>query len=98
MYKARRATEIVEGHFKEDFGFSAAHIRFTQSGEGVLYAIALGAPEEREMHIKSLGKSALKVERVQLLGHAGDHLFSQSDDFLSTTLPDGNLINIASCL
>ncbi len=90
-------TKVEEGAFKEDFGFSAADIRFTQSKDGsALYAIALGWPESGKLNIKSLGESAIK--RVELLGCDSEIEWTQSADGLQVTLPSTRVSPIACSL
>jgi alpha-L-fucosidase len=90
------------GHFKEDFAFSAADIRFTQSKDGrTLYAIALGWPADGTLTIRALAAPAAgagKVERVELLGHAGALAFAQTAGGLRVTLPGTPLSTIACAL
>jgi alpha-L-fucosidase len=79
-------TRTDPGHFKEDFGFSADDIRFTQSRDGkAIYALALGWPESGTLRIASL--SGHPVERVELLGYRGKIAFQQTPGGLSVTLP-----------
>ena len=67
VYGEGKAT-VTGGHFKEDFGFSAEDIRFTQSKDGrTLYALALGVPAS-DVTIKALGQAAKPVASVKLLG------------------------------
>lgn len=59
----------VGGHFREDFGFSAKDVRYTQSKDGkTLYAFALGWPEGPLTLESILVKQAPETARVQLLG------------------------------
>ena len=93
------AIETVEGHFKEDFGFSAADIRYTQSKDGsAVYATALGKPEDGKFHLKSLGSAAFEIKSVRLLGHEGELSFTQTEDALTVSAPEIELSDIASCL
>ncbi len=97
------ATRTAEGHFKEDFAFTAEDIRFTQSKDGrTLYAIALGWPANGRLTITSLATPASRgygrVERVELLGHAGTLAFRQTPEGLSVTLPAQPLNPIACAL
>jgi alpha-L-fucosidase len=63
-------TKVVAGHFKEDFAYSAADIRFTAKG-GALYAILMGVPSG-DVRITSLGTGSklagAPVAGVSLLG------------------------------
>jgi alpha-L-fucosidase len=57
---------VSGGAFKEDFGFSAADVRFTRSKDGkTVYAIALGVPAE-PVRIASLADE--KIAAIALLG------------------------------
>ena len=69
---------VSGGHFKEDFGFSAADIRFTTKA-GVLNAICLGVPAG-EVRIKSL--AGHKVSAVRLLGSDGPVKWEQGGEGL----------------
>jgi alpha-L-fucosidase len=94
---ATKATKTTEGHFKEDFGFSADDIRFTQSKDGkTLYAIALGWPESGRLDITSL--AGHPVERVELLGYRGKITHTQAADGLHVTLPAQPVSQIACTL
>jgi alpha-L-fucosidase len=97
------ATRAAEGHFKEDFAFTAEDIRFTQSKDGrTLYAVALGWPANGRLTIKSLAAPASRgynrVERVDLLGHAGKLAFTQTPEGLTVMLPAQPLNPIACAL
>jgi alpha-L-fucosidase len=78
------------GAFKEDFKYSANDIRFTTKG-ATLYAIALGWPEENTLLIRSLAAAGdatqNKIDKVELLGRAGELKFSQSTNGLAVELP-----------
>ena len=96
-------TQTEGGHFKEDFGFSAADIRFTQSKDArTLYAIALGWPADGQLRIQSLGRSSdnggNQIDRVELLGSAGKIAFKQTAEGLLVTLPAQPLSQIACTL
>jgi alpha-L-fucosidase len=95
-------TKTDEGHFKEDFAWTAADIRFTQSKDGkTLYATALGWPADGELRIQSLaktGSSPNRIDRVQLLGHNGKIDFQQSADALIVKLPAQPVSAIACTL
>ena len=62
-------SKATGGHFKEDFVYSGADIRYTAKG-GVLYAIALGWPGERVVLTSVRVKSAGPAASVKLLGRA----------------------------
>ena len=60
--------KIQGGMFNEgSLRYTAKDIRFTTKGE-VLYAIALGWPEDRKLVVKSLAKLAGAISAVSLLG------------------------------
>lgn len=92
-------TRTDSGHFKEDFGFSAADIRFTQAKDGsALYATALGWPEDGTLTIRSLAGDAHRVARVELLGHDGALAITPSTEGLRVTLPERPTSTIACTL
>jgi alpha-L-fucosidase len=66
--------------------FTAEDIRFTSRGQ-YLYAILLGWPDSRKVHIKSLSSASGLVDTVQLLGTPGLLEKSQSTDGLLVNLP-----------
>ena len=72
-----------EGHLR----YTARDIRFTTKGD-VLYAIALGWPEDRRLTIRLLAAAAGKITGVTLLGHSGDLAWSQTAEGLVVTLPE----------
>jgi len=80
------------GHFNERryTAMGASDIRFTTRGP-VLYAIALGRPEDGRLLVRSLGRlpegEQGTVTDVRLLGHAGDVAWKQTDEGLAVTLP-----------
>ncbi len=79
-------THAEGGHFKEDFAYSAADIRFTTKGD-TLYAIALGRPADGILKVKSLAAPAGQISDVSVLGCEGKPLWRQSADALEVTLP-----------
>jgi len=83
-------TVMKAGHFKEDFPFAPADIRFTTKA-GKLYALTLGVPTE-QIRIKSLGKDApfatRPVAEVRLLGYDGKLAWSQQADALVIEAPE----------
>jgi alpha-L-fucosidase len=91
------AVKVRGGHFAEDYKYNAREIRFTtqrRSGEEgpVLYAIALGWPEDRTITIHSLPKAIPKenfnkITSVSLLGYNGKLYWKQNYDGLIVTLP-----------
>ncbi len=75
------------GAFKEDFGFSAKDIRFTQSKDGhTVYAIALGLPEG-EVKLRAMAKDKVKVSKVQLLGSNEKLVWKQESEGLVIQKP-----------
>jgi alpha-L-fucosidase len=68
--------------------FGEDKIRFTTKGK-TLYAITLGWPgKEAIIPALAKGKVAGKVEKINLLGHAGALEFSQDESGLQVTMPD----------
>ena len=71
--------------------FQSKDIRFTTKGK-VLYATALGWPEDGKITIKSLAKGSEsypnQVKSVQLLGSTKPVVFSQTADGLTVTIPE----------
>jgi alpha-L-fucosidase len=91
------AVKVRGGHFAEDFKYNAHEIRFTtqrRSGEEgpLLYAIALGWPEDHTITVHSLGKRAgdniNNITSVSLLGYDGKLDWKQTADGLIVTLPE----------
>jgi alpha-L-fucosidase len=79
------------GHFHEDFKYTAKDIRFTTKG-GVLYAIALGWPEDGKLVVKSLANTGEnKINQVSLLGSKAKLSWTQTSQGLLVTLPDQKL-------
>lgn len=78
------------GAFKEDFAYSAKDIRFTTKGP-VLYAIALGWPQDGKLLVHSLARSAEgaspAIRSVSLLGSTEPLAWKQSPEGLEVTLP-----------
>jgi alpha-L-fucosidase len=78
------------GAFNEKFDFSAKDIRFTTQGK-TLYAIALGWPADHKILIHSLAQTddAVQntIQKIELLGHAGELKFSQTKDGLAVEIP-----------
>ncbi len=86
-------TKTEEGHFKEDFAFSGADVRYTQSKDGKsVYALAMGAPAGGVMRMRALKKSGgvNQVAKVEILGQ-GPVKFEQTADALTVTLPPAAL-------
>src|SRR5205807_735744 len=71
------------GSFKEDFKYSSKDVRFTTRGP-VLYAIALGWPEDNTLTIRSLakpdGEAINHITDIKLLGYKGKIEWTQSPD------------------
>ena len=87
-FLAKSPRKLQGGKFNEGtLRYTAQDIRFTTKGE-VLYAIALGWPEDRRLAVRSLAAAAGKITGVTLLGHSGDLPWSQTADGLIVTLPD----------
>ncbi len=84
------AVRAKGGSFKEDFTYTAGDIRFTTKG-ATLYAYALGWPTDGKLAIRSLARPAdgngNRIERIELLGHAGELSFTQTAEALVVTLP-----------
>jgi alpha-L-fucosidase len=78
------------GSFSEKFNFTAKDIRFTTKGK-TLYAIALGWPKNNNLLIRSLAQTddatRNKIEKVEMLGHAGELKFMQTKDGLAVEIP-----------
>ncbi len=85
------AVKVRGGHFAEDFKYNAREIRFTTKGP-VLYAIALGWPEDRTIKVRSLAKPAGEnvnnITSVSLLGYDGKLDWKQTAEGLIATLPE----------
>ena len=79
--------KVKSGGFNEDkLKYTAQDIRFTTKGD-VLYAIALGWPEDGKLLVRTLAAPAGKIESVSLLGCAAPLRWSQQADGLAVTLP-----------
>lgn len=77
------------GGLSDTADYTAADFRFTSKGD-VLYATALGWPENGKVLIRSLAKGADKtgkVTGVKLLGHAGELQWKQGEEGLAVSLP-----------
>jgi alpha-L-fucosidase len=89
------------GMFKEDFHYTARDIRFTTKGR-ILYAIALGWPDEGELTIKSLAKTGdsgqNQIDRIELLGYRGKLTFTQTTNGLVVELPREKLSDLTCSL
>lgn len=71
---------------EDDKGFNSKDIRFTTKGK-VLYAIALGWPNDSKLLVTSLAKDAGKITSVKLLGYSCNLLWKQGDQGLEIDLP-----------
>ena len=79
--------KIKGGMFNEGtLRYTAQDIRFTTKGD-VLYAIALGWPEDGRLLVRSLAAPAGKIDSVALLGSSDRLAWSQQGDGLAVTLP-----------
>ena len=89
------------GAFKENMAYTADDIRFTTKGK-MLYAIALGWPENGKMAIRALAKTAdpaqNRIKRVELLGYKGKLKFEQTSEALVVELPDKKLSDLTCSL
>ena len=85
------AVKVKGGSFGEDFKYSAKEVRFTTKGP-VLYAIALGWPEDGHLVVRSLAKPAGEninnITAVSLLGYDGKLDWNQTAEGLVVTLPE----------
>ena len=85
------------GHFVGKVHYAAEDIRFTRKGDA-LYAISLGHPEGN-LVIKTLGRANMPdvtIGDVTMLGYDGKIDWSQRDDGLRLTIPDGEADEIAT--
>jgi alpha-L-fucosidase len=81
------AVRTKGGHFHEDFNYTPGDIRFTTKG-GLLYAIALGWPEDGKLTIKSLANTAQgQIKDISLLGSKAKLTWTQTSQGLVVTLP-----------
>ena len=84
------AVRVKGGSFSEDFKYNSKEIRFTTKGP-ILYAIALGWPDDGRLLIRSLAKPAGQnvnnIKSVSVLGFDGKPEWSQSAEGLLVTLP-----------
>jgi alpha-L-fucosidase len=78
--------------------YTARDIRFVTSGN-VLYATALGWPENGKLLVETLaeGKYKKPIERIELLGAKGPLQFSRDQNGLSITLPPEKPNEYAYC-
>jgi alpha-L-fucosidase len=84
------SVRVKGGKFQEDYKYNAREIRFTTKGS-VLYAIALGWPEDGRITVRSLAKPAganvNNITDVSLLGYKGKLEWKQTSEALVVTLP-----------
>lgn len=86
VYGEGKAT-VTGGHFKEDFGFTAEDLRFTQSKDGrTLYVIALGVPVA-DVAVRALAKTDKPIVNVQLLGSVEKLTWRQDAEALTIQNP-----------
>jgi len=95
------AVRVKGGAFKEDFKYNAREIRFTTKG-ATLYAYALGWPEDNQVVVRSLAKTAdaaqNQISKVELLGADGALEFKQTAEGLFVALPAKKTSEIACAL
>ncbi len=89
------------GHFQEDYTYSSADIRFTTKGN-VLYATALGWPDDGKLLVRSLakpsGRDINQITSVSLLGSKGKVTWRQTAEGLVATLPPGKVSDLTATL
>lgn len=80
-------TKTNMGHLaeKHDKKYTEEDFRFTKKGDQ-LYAISLIAPT-KNMTIKYLNSSKMKIKSIELLGYNGNINFEQSEEGLTIQLP-----------
>jgi alpha-L-fucosidase len=81
--------------------YTAGDIRFTTQGK-TLYAIAMGWPDNGEMLVRSLARTAdpaqNQIKKVELLGRSGALRFIQTPDGLAVELPGEKLSDLTCAL
>ena len=85
------------GSFNEDYNYTSKDVRFTTKGK-VLYAIALGWPEDGKLLVRSLAEPAGKITGVCLLGHDGRVDWKQTPEGLLVTLPANKISPFTAAL
>jgi alpha-L-fucosidase len=96
-------TKVVAGAFRDtDTGpFTAEDFRFTEK-DGVLYAIELGWPANREAVVQTLTAANIgpgkTIQSIQLLGSPANVSFEQRPDGLHIHLPEKPVGKYAYCL
>ncbi|NLH98578.1 MAG: alpha-L-fucosidase [Chthonomonadales bacterium] len=90
------STRARGGHFAEDYAYTSSDIRFTWK-RGVLYAFAMGRPENGTLMIRSLATTAGagRVRNVSVLGYRGKIEWRQDAEGLQVTLPSAPLSDVA---
>jgi alpha-L-fucosidase len=93
-------TQVRAGAMNEEDPYTPQDIRFTAKGDTV-YAITLGVPV-KQVRIASLGKRAgyagRPIRAVHLLGSKAALKWTQGDDALEVTLPEGISIQHSAAL
>ena len=89
------------GSFNEDYKYTARDIRFTTKGD-VLYAIALGWPDDGQVVVHSLakpdGQDVNNITSISLLGYDGKLGWKQMSDGLIVTLPSRKISEFSAGL
>jgi hypothetical protein len=85
------------GGLNDTGNYKPSDIRFTTKG-GLLYAIALGSPENGVLVVRSLPVSAGKIAEVALLGHSGKLDWRQTDEGLLVKMPAQKPCDLAYAL
>ena len=69
--------------------FTSKDFRFTRKGN-VVYAIALGWPEDGRLAVRALkeGGALGEIRQVELLGHDGTLAYTRDGQALYVTLPE----------
>jgi alpha-L-fucosidase len=97
------AVKAKGGGFMEDFKYTAKDIRFTTKA-GVLYAFAMGWPEDGQLTIRSLAQPAdadaagNAIASVSLLGYDGKVKWTQTTNGLVVKLPAQRVSNYTAAL
>jgi alpha-L-fucosidase len=95
------AIKVKGGHFQEDFKYNSREIRFTTKGP-MLYAIALGWPEDGRLVIRSLAKPTSEninnITGISLLGYEGKLEWKQTPEGLFVTLPEKKISEYTAAL
>lgn len=74
------------GHFAEDYHYTAHDIRFTTKGP-ILYAIAMGWPEDGKVVVRSLAAPAGQIKSVSVLGSDDKVKWEQTAEGLIVSVP-----------